>query len=148
MARPSIEHERQIVDWINEGRPYREIVKLYEMAFNVRLSMSTINNVRKRNGIMPRIHRDDRLVPWEVAPQHRNSIDLVGLRAEGRLRAGLTVNDQTLETHRAWRRRLDGSGLVVDYDPEVGFSWVERRPGKDLDLIREPRTRQGRRGYG
>lgn len=147
MARPSIQHERQIVEWINEGRPYREIVKLYEMAFHIRISQSAVNNVRKRNGIVSRIHCDDRLVPWIVSPGHRNSIDLKGLRVEGRLRAGLSVNDQDFATHHAWRKRLDDSGLVVDYDPEAGFSWVDRRPGIDLDLIREPARRLSRRGY-
>lgn len=148
MVRPSIiENEKQIVDWLNEGRPYREIVDLYDLAFNVRLSLSTITNVRKRNGMPPRINRDDRLIPWAVRPEHSNRMDLVGLRAESRMRAGLTLNSQTMANWRRWRKDLDESGKVVDYDPDSGFSWVPRRPGIDLDLIREPDRREGRASY-
>src|SRR5699024_7011329 len=104
-------------------------------------------NIRKRNGVSPRINRDDRLIPWVISPQHRNRLDLLGLRVEGRLRAGLTVNDHSYDSWESWRKKLDDSGLVVDYDPEKGFSWVERREGVDLDLIREPAHRTGRGGY-
>lgn len=149
MARPTlISNEKQIVEWIAEGRPYREIVELYNMAFGRRLSQSTINNVRKRNDMPGRIHRDDRLIPWAVAPEHRDRMDLVMLRTEGRLRAGLDVVETRWVDHQSWRRDLDASGMVIHYDREDGFTWVPRRPGIDLDLIREPDERTGKPGYG
>lgn len=149
MVRPTlISNEPQIVEWIEEGRTYREISDLYEMAYDVRLSLSTINNVRKRNSVPHRNHRDDKLIPWTVAPEHRDRMDLVMLRTEVRLRRGAPVNEERMARHRTWRRRLDESGLVVHYTDEEGFTWVPRRRGIDLDLIREPERREGRPGYG
>ena len=149
MARPTlISNEQQIVEWIAEGRPYREIVDLYEMAFGRRLSQSTINNVRKRNDMPGRNHRDDRLIPWAVAPEHRDRMDLVMLRTEGRLRAGLPVIKERYDQLRTWRRDLEDVDMVIHYEPDDGFTWVPRRPGVDRDLIREPEERSGRPGYG
>lgn len=65
------------------------------------------------------------------------------LRVHARLKQGATpeqIGIPTFEQHQEWLERLSLAGVVVHYDPttERGFWYVPRRPGVDLDVVREP----------
>lgn len=81
-----------------------------------------------------------RLFPWEVAPEHRWAEQALMLRLEARRRAGETLVPAELTNLVRWVQVLNDRDLVVHYDPAVpgGFLYVPRRPGIDLDLIRDP----------
>ena len=148
MPRPNpIGDERLVVRWIKQGWSYAKIQEEHEKMFSTRPSISTINNVRKRNGLPPRIVRNQDLLPWKLSKEHERTRDATYLRVEARLRAGLPVNDQHYRGWDKWRRQLTSAGLVVDYDPVQGFRWVAPRPGVDDDLVRVPDKYSARGSY-
>lgn len=104
--------------------------------------------MRRRHGIPRRIVRDITLIPWEVDPLHRHGHAVAMLRAEGRRRAGAPLSSRVAESLSTWLGRLKRDGTVVLYDRSVGWRYVLRRPGVDLDLIREPQGQARRHGEG
>ncbi|WP_129337784.1 hypothetical protein [Cellulomonas endophytica] len=80
------------------------------------------------------------LVPWHVLPEHRLDLDLALLHLEADRRHGAALAEDDVRRLEGWHRRLDRTDLVLDYDPttDAGFRYVPRRPGVDLDVIREP----------
>ena len=135
-----IQDEAEVIRWIAEGRTYAWMAQEYERKYNLRPVPTTFSNFRHRRGLSRRIQRDDNLIPWAVKAQHRHAYDVALLRMAARKRAGaeLTTTDESRLT--SWLRKLDAADLVLHYDPdtEQGFYYVPRRPGLDLDLIREP----------
>jgi hypothetical protein len=81
---------------------------------------------RSRHGLPRRIARD----PYPLAM----------LRIEARRRGGFEVRASDSERLASFKRDLYAEGLVVHYDPdtEVGWWLAPRRPGVDLDMIRDP----------
>lgn len=86
-----------------------------------------------------------RLIPWVLRkPEHREQQLHRFLLTEARLRDGSThlVDGTSAERHARVMGQLSARNEVVDYSPEVGFRAVARRPGIDLDIIREPGSDQ------
>jgi len=135
-----IQDEGEITRWFNEGRTYRWMVEEYERKYNITMTQSAFSNFRHRRGLGRRITRNDDLIPWAVNVEHRWAYDLAMLRMEARRRNGAELNPEDAGRLASWRDRLDAGNLVLHYDPdtEEGFWYVPRRPGVDLDLIREP----------
>ena len=146
-APSKVQDMREALRWLEEGRTYQWIVEEYRRKYGVETTISMWAALRRRHGIDPRIVRDEALIPWAVKPEHRHAHAVSMLRAEARRRAGKTLTPLMKEMLDAWLAGLDRDGTVVDYDPdsESGWRYVERRPGVDLDLIREPERRTGRR---
>lgn len=99
---------------------------------------------RRRRGHDRRRPRYARLIPWRVRVEHSHLYLAKLLRWEARLRAELPVEERHQQELERYKARLaaafDGRGGVIHYDPKTPEGWwvVERRPGIDLDLIREP----------
>ncbi|EYR62242.1 hypothetical protein N866_10390 [Actinotalea ferrariae CF5-4] len=140
MAARKIQDEQEIVRWHEAGWTYRQMADEYLRKYQLTMSLSTFSNFVTRRGLARRIARDDALIPWHVREEHRWAYPLVLLRMEARRRAGAELRPLDAKRLASFLERLAGQDLVVAYDPESedGFSYVPRRQGRDLDLIREP----------
>lgn len=114
------------------------MVDEYVRKYGIRTTTSMWALLRRRQGIPRRIVRDTCLIPWEVDPEHRHCHAISMLRAEARRRAGLPLTPKAAQNLSAWLSRLQRDGTVVLYDRAIGWRYVPRRNGIDLDLIREP----------
>ena len=138
MPASKIQNETEVVRWFAEGRTYAWMCEEYERRYNISTTVSMWGNFRRTRGLARRIVRDDELIPWLLAEEHRWSYDARMLRVEGRRRAGAPLPQADAARLERWRTRLEDSGCVVEYDPATGFRHVPRRPGVDHDLIRVP----------
>lgn len=145
MANRIIPDKDEVFRWFFEGRPYTWMCEEYERKYNRDTTMTMWGNFRRRNGLPKMFIHQPTLIPWQVEERHRWCYAAVMLRLEFRLRAEdprfpLTPLDLLRLT--VWKDLLAADGLVVHYDPAdvLGFSYVDRRPDIDLDLIREPGT--------
>jgi len=128
----------EVLLWLKEGRSYQWIVDEYERKYGITTTTSMWCRVRGRHGLARRIVRDENLTPWKVEPEHRHSHAISMLRAEARVRRGLPLLPKVSESLANWLDRLGRDDRVVHYDRTVGWRYVPRRQGVDLDLIREP----------
>lgn len=140
MPKTKIQDEAEVLRWFDEGRPYIWMVEEYARKYNIATTLTMWGNFRRRRGIPKRIVRDDNLIPWLVEEQHRWAYPVAMLRTEARRRGGAELTETDESRLKAWKDRLEAEDLVVHYDPNTdsGFFYVDRRPGVDLDLIREP----------
>lgn len=137
MPASKIQDEAELIRWFKEGRTYAWMVAEYQRKYGLTVRGSMFSNFRRRRGLDRRIARNDDLIPWHVAEEHRWSYAVMMLRAEARARAGLSVAEDMTHRLERWKKRLRQEGLVVAYDPTRGFEYVPRRSG-DQDLIRTP----------
>ncbi len=142
-ARSKIQDGAEVRRWLEEGWTYQEMAEEYARKYNLEISPSMFASYRSRHGLPRRIARDPSLIPWAVKAQHRWSYPLAMLRIEARRRGGFEVRASDNERLASFKRDLYAEGLVVHYDPdtEVGWWLVPRRPGVDLDMIRDPRKK-------
>ena len=140
MAVP-IQDEAEVIRWFTEGRTYAWMAQEYERTYNLSPDPSAFGDFRRRHGLSQRITGNDALIPWAVAEVHRWDYDLALLRMEARRRAGSALNRADAVRLAGFLQKLADTDMVLHYDPDTvaGFSYVPRRPGIDLDLIREPR---------
>lgn len=146
-AHSKVQDMQEALRWLEEGRTYQWCVDEYKRKYHIETSISMWAALRRRNGIDNRIVRDDALIPWAVNEEHRHSHAVSMLRAEARRRAGRQLTPLMEDMLDTWLRGLERDGNVVHYDPdtEEGWWYVPRRDGIDLDLIREPDRKTGRR---
>jgi len=142
MPATKIVNETEVLRWFEEGRTYAWMSQQYLDKYNEVMGASAWANFRKRRGLDERIVVDTQLIPWHVKPEHMADYIVRMLRAEARQRAGREVNAIDAERLARFKAKLEGSDLVVHYDPDLeeGFVLVPRRPGIDTDMIREPDT--------
>jgi hypothetical protein len=140
MRDAKIQDEAEAIRWFDEGRTYAWMCQEYERQYNIEIPPSVWAAFRCHMGLDRRSDQDDALIPWIVSEVHRPSFALAVLRLESRQRAGYVLNPLDQERLDVWHKGLAAQDLVVDYDPNTdeGFTYVKRRPGVDLDLIREP----------
>jgi len=140
MAASTIRDEDEVIRWFSEGRTYAWMSEEYERRYNITTAASLWADFRRRNSLSRQVVPDTCLVPWHVEEVHRWAFGLAMQRMEARRRAGAALAPGDSVRLAGWRRELAGRGLVVHYDPDTaqGFFYVPRRPGIDLDLIREP----------
>ena len=139
-----IQDEAEVIRWIEQGRTFEWMSQEYERRDNLVVAPSVFDDFRRERGVVRRIVRNEALVPWAVRDEHRWAYAAAMLRMEARRRAGFAIRPEDLGRLESWKRQLQEHGdLVVDYDPatEQGFRYAPRRPGVDLDLIREPGSR-------
>lgn len=145
-ARSKIQDETEVIRWMEQGWTYQEIVDEYRRKYNIETTLSMWSNFRRRRGLDRRFNRDDSLVPWSVAQEHRNSYHLAMLRVEGRRRNGFEIRETDRKRLESWLRDVRELNGVVHYDPATvdGFHLVPREAG-DTDLIRQPHNGLTRR---
>lgn len=145
-AHTKIQDTAEALRWISEGRTYQWMVDEYLRKYDIETSISLWAGLRRRQGMDPRIVRDEALIPWAVKSEHRHSHAVSMLRAEARRRAGKELTPMMADMLNAWLNGLIADDTVVHYDPdtEEGWWYVPRREGEDHDLIREPARRTGR----
>jgi hypothetical protein len=138
MPAKKIQDEAEVVRWFEEGRTYEWMAQEYVRKYNIETVPSMWGNFRRRRGLTRRIVQDDQLIPWAVDAEHRRLHAIVMLRAAARLRQGVELEPAVLESLNSWLRSREEANEVVHYEAGFGFSYVRRREGVDLDLIREP----------
>lgn len=146
-AHSKVQDMQEAIRWLEEGKTYQWIVDEYLRKYNIETTISMWAAIRRRHGIDNRIVRDDDLIPWAVKPEHRHSHAVSMLRAEARRRAGKTLTPLMEEMLNAWLNGLRRDNTVIHYEPDTDEGWwyVARRAGIDMDLIREPDRKTGRR---
>lgn len=135
-----VQDDAEIRRWFDEGRCHDWMSQEYERRYNIEVATSAWTELRTQRGInRGRVVRDERLIPWVVSDEHLSAYPLAMLHLEGRRRAGQLLDVSDGGRLDAWRTALAAEDLVVRYDPQevAGFSYRKRRPGIDLDLIRE-----------
>lgn len=147
MAKSKIRDTSEVKRWYEEGRTYSWMVQEYQRKYHEEVTASMFSNFRARHGLKRRIARDDGLIPWEVKHEHRWGYPLAILRVEARRRGGFELRQQDAERLEAFKQKLSEDGVVVHYEPRTKQGWwlMPRRPGVDLDLIREPEHGQTKR---
>ena len=122
-----IQDEREVIQWLEEGRTFKWMAEEYLRKYNLKVAAGHVQRLPVPHGsAYPRRANDD-LVPWAVAEHHRWANPVMMLRAEARRRAGLSVTTPRLDS---WVAGLKRDGLVVHYDPDTdeGFFYVPARP--------------------
>ena len=137
MPASKIVDEAEVLRWFADGKTYSEMSAIYRDKYNVEMSPTAWGNFRKRRGLVKRIAWDEGLIPWKVKTEHRLAYPIALLRLEARARAGYPLSEDSVSRLRSWRERLERDAKVVDYSPEQGFVYVDRRP-EDDDIIRKP----------
>lgn len=139
MGAKKIVDEDEVLTWFAEGRTYAWMQQTYRDKYGIETGLAMWGNYRRRRGLERRIERNDDLIPWAVAKEHRWAYPVMMLRAAARQRAGLPSTPVILTRLASWLNRMERDGLVVDYDPAKGFSYVLKQPGDDL--IRKPKAK-------
>ncbi|MFI5840532.1 hypothetical protein ACIA8K_12570 [Catenuloplanes sp. NPDC051500] len=141
MTATKVQNQAEAIAWIEEGRPYRWIIDKYIEKYGIETKPAMWSNFRRKHGIKTRTVRNESLVPWKIEEHHRTAYHLEMLRAEARRRAGVELLPEAADKLRRFHENLEETGTVVHYSPKKGFTYAPRRPGVDLDLIREPASR-------
>lgn len=143
MAYPAMApNATQMRGYLALGLTQQQIADRYEEDSGVKVSRSAIGLAIARYGLestTPRPRHDD-LIPWTVAPEHRNHRDVKMLRLEARRRKGLPLTEKQLRWLTTWLGELQDNDAVVMYNPATsrGFFWVRRRDADGDDPIRRP----------
>jgi hypothetical protein len=134
-----VRDDHEVALWFAEGRSWEWMISAYRTRYGIETTPRMWTDFQRwyRLGELERSHA---LIPWQVQRQHRWSYAVMMLRTEWRRRVGIEVSPDMRARLDRWLTQLREDGTVVDYDPETGFHYVSRRPGVDLDLIREPGT--------
>lgn len=140
-------NKTQLKAYLSQGMTQQQIVEAWAQDSGVRVARSTIAMLIERSGLEsanPR-PRYDELLPWRVAPEHRDDIDARALRLEGRRRAGGKITPWQEKWLEGWIADLRNANAVVHYDraTEKGFHWIPRTPEHGDDLIHRPKVRGG-----
>lgn len=136
--------DSEVEQLLRQGKTDREIVEYLEQNQHITVTRNAIAAWRRRRGMDLKRNRYSELLPWRVKMEHTNLFVPKVLRTEARLRAGEEVPPLYLGYLERFKDRLaqafDGRGGVVHYDPDTEEGWwiVERRPGVDTDMIRNP----------
>ncbi|WP_159795612.1 hypothetical protein [Puerhibacterium puerhi] len=140
MPASKIQDHTEVKRWFDEGATYPQMVDRYREKYNIETTIQMWSNYGRRRGLKRRVAWDPQLLPWKVRDEHRNRGHYVMLTREARRRAGLPVPEDGLRRLESWKAKLQKSGRVVHYDPDVEpyFFAVPARPGIDTDLIRVP----------
>jgi hypothetical protein len=123
-----------LAHWVNdEGLTHQEIAdRVYEQTGN-RVSRSTVSAALSRAGLSKPGPRYDYLIPWKVNVAHSRQYPVRMLRTLGRWRELLPLREGEQERLDSWAEHLDKDGLVVAYDPNVGFVYTKRELGDPMD---------------
>lgn len=136
--------DNEVEQLIRQGKTDREIVEYLENNQGLVVTEGALRVWRYRRGLEPRRARYNDLIPWRVKLNHTHLYVPKLLRFEARRRQGLELNPRDAARLEKFKQNLaeafDGRGGVVHYDPETDQGWwiVERRPGVDTDIIRNP----------
>lgn len=123
------------------GLTYDEIAEINERSEGWKPSRSAVLRKYRDMGMPPRRATHHDLIPWRVSAEHSNALVRHMLEAESRSRQHRALSETDRKLVRRLHEILFGRGtlMVVDYHPEVGFSFVMREDG-DEDIIRQPHS--------
>lgn len=131
----------QMEAYLKRKLTQQQIVDEWEKDSGVRVSRSAIGLAIERYGLKSATTRPrwERLIPWQVKPEHQQAKEVRLLRLEARRGQGLPLSDRDLKRLENWKRELAEANAVIHYHPDTdkGFFWVPREEG-DGHLIREP----------
>lgn len=135
--------DSEVDQLLRQGLTYREVAERLRRDFNIDVKPNSITAWRRRRGEDYRRPRHEDLLPWRVKSEHTYMYIPKLLRWESRLRAGEAVHPGDQRKVELFKQRLANAfpnGGVVHYDPDTDQGWwiVERRPGIDNDIIRNP----------
>lgn len=136
-----VPNKQQLEKYLKMGLTQQQIADRWERDSGVRVTRSAIANAIQRNGLKSNRPRDRymNMIPWTLAPEHRNHADARLLRFEARRRQGKPLNDREMTWLQSWLEELQDKNAVIMYDPRwpEGFAWVPREDTDD-DIIRRP----------
>lgn len=126
--------QQQMADRINESNR-RVLADAY-----VPVTRSAVSVALSRAAKADTRPRYPNKIPWSpIAPEHQKDHLLTMLRTWARIvHEDPTVPDAARHRYERFRDRLLRDGQVVDYSAAEGFHLVDRRPGVDTGLIRDP----------
>lgn len=132
-----------LTELLNEGLPGPEVVNRYRESGRGVIALNSVYAMRHHLGLPPLREQHLELLPWKMKPNHNSGFPAQMLRLESRHRRGETLSKDDEGKRARFVRRLEREGIVVDYNPanpeyHEGWAYVERRPGIDVDLIRDP----------
>ena len=119
------------------GYTLDEIAAVNERETGWRPDRSVVSRKLRSMGIERRVGSRKDLVPWRVRTEHYKSRWYYALLAESRRRAGEPLS-ASQQRDLAALDHAAGLGLVVGYDPRLGWFLADRRDGVDTDVIRAP----------
>lgn len=125
---------------LRQGLTHREIAQVISEETGERVTREAVSVALHRAGDTASQPRYEALIPWRVRVPHMRQYPVIMLRALGRREAGGVLPDDLNRKLNLWLARLVSEGLVVDYDPESGFSYVPRQEGEVW--IRQPGFRE------
>lgn len=137
-------HDHDLIEaLLLAGLTAREVQTAYSRAGRGYLPVGTVYAMRNHLGLRPVHQRHSDLIPWRVLPEHSHAFPAQMLRLEGRRRRGDSIPPADEVKRARFIRRLTREDIVVDYSAEHpdyrnGWAYVERRPGIDRDIIRDP----------
>lgn len=138
--------DSEVDQLIRQGMTDREVAQYLEKHHNIKVTGNAITAWRHRRGEELRRGRHSDLLPWTVTAEHSGKYIPKMLRFEARRRNGETLAPRDLRRLEIFKEKLraanEGRGGVVHYDPltEEGWWIVERRPGVDDGMIRDPKV--------
>lgn len=140
MAKRLVQNEQEAVKMMEAGTGLTDMVRFYREKYDIETSVSMWNDFRRRRGIARRFVWDTEVIPWKLAGDHAYKYEAIRLRQYARRKAGKLIAEKVPGELDAWLRGMDDAGTVVHYDPDTmeGFTYVPRRKGVDLGIIREP----------
>jgi hypothetical protein len=119
------------------GYTLDEIASVNERETGWRPHRSVVSRKLRSMGIERRVGSHKDLIPWRVRTEHYKSRWYYALLAESRRRGG----DELSASQQRDLAPLDHAaslGMVVGYDPEIGWFLADRREGVDTGVIRAP----------
>ena len=138
--------DSEVDQLLRRGLTDREVAKYLADHHNIFVTDNAITIWRRRRGDALKRGRHNDLLPWTVKTEHAFKYIPKLLRFEARVRNGETLTPADARRLELFKDKLtaanDGRGAVVHYDPDTEQGWwiVEKRPGIDQGLIRDPKV--------
>lgn len=130
---------------LDKGMTHQQIATWTEEHTGVRISRSSVSSAVSRCGLADRRPRYEDHVPWTVRAVDSRDYNLLMLRTGARIATGdKTIPELDVKRYKAWKKKMDAQGLVVNYDPNrpEPFHAVYRRPEDGDGMIRRPTVRE------
>lgn len=129
------------------GLTYDEIADINARSEGWKPSRSGVKQKYEAMGMPPRRASHKDLLPWQLRPEHADSVVRHMLQAESRARQHKPLTDTDRKLTARLHEILFGRGtlMVATYHPEVGFAFVLREDVDD-DIVRVRVERQPHNG--
>ena len=123
---------------LEDGWGPKKIADHYKRHLGIEVTPSAVSMFRKRYTDVPAKHKSEKVIPWDVRPEHKASVYRHAVLAWHQRERGEAVIGERYRNLMSIETRLKEAGRVIDYHPQRGWLIVPARPGVDLGVIREP----------